>query len=301
MAISYQQLLPRQTMAATAETFQISGSIPTNAGIESLIFKVDALQSGATDSTDLVISDKLDLITLTSSTVKTEINNSDLTRFNQRVWNSPPNSLVGESDNQGLSSHNSMYLNPITVNGNICFDENYGANPGAIRQISILTAADGTAIDNCFLTVYAVTNTSKQNTRGYTQFKRKVRTCVAGAFEDDLISDLNSYMGYGSFITTGVKDSATAVPAGMTIRGLQLVGPNGAVMDQVSANTLVSGGVRYMTDTNGATVTTVSNYDWIYLDFGIRTGGRPISGASFMRVEEGVADLRRSYHCGLGF
>ena len=56
-----------------------------------------------------------------------------------------------------------------------------------------------------------------------------------------------------------------------------------------------------MTDTNGATVTTVSNYDFLYLDFGIRTGGRSVSGASFMRVEEGVADLRRSYHCGLGF
>jgi len=299
MAISYQQILPRQTMASSVETFQISGSIPTNTGIEALIFKIDALQSGGTDSTDVALPDKLNILTLTSSTVKTEINNSDLTRFNQRVIGSRPTTMIGEADNYGLSQANTMYLNPIVDNGNICFDENYGANPGDIRQISVLTNADQTAMDNSFLTVWAVTNTAKQSTKGYTQFKRKVRTCIAGAFEDDLISDLSRYLGWFSFITTGAKDSTSAVPAGMTVRGVQFMGSSGAIMDQISSDAIVSGGIRYMTDTATATSVTVTNYDTLWLDFGIRNGGRPITSSSFVRVEEGAANVRRSYHVGI--
>tara|TARA_R100001086_G_scaffold234676_1_gene157052 strand:+ start:1203 stop:2105 length:903 start_codon:yes stop_codon:yes gene_type:complete len=300
MALSYQQIQTRKSLDATASTVQINTSIPTNSTIESLIIKVDGLQNGATDSTDMALAGKLNLITLMADSVKTEINHTDLVRFNQRVWNSPVTTMISEDDGEGVSVVSTYNCNPITVNGNTCFDEPYGAPPNSIRNINISYNADIAATDNTFLTVWACTNTKKSETLGYTQFKRTERDCIAGSIIDDPINDLSSFMGWGSWVYIGPKDVTAAIPAALTVRGVQLIS-GGAIMDQVTGDAMISGGVRYASDSNSDTLVTIKNYDFMWLDFGIRSGGRPLPQSSYMRVEEGASNKRRSYACGLGF
>lgn len=300
MGLYYAQVQPRRSNASTAETVQLTTSLPTNGAIEAFIIKVDGLQAGGTDSADDAIILKIDTITLTAGTVKTELTGLDSARIAQRVFGDPILYGVGEADNEGLAASWRIHFNGDVINGNINFMASYGIPKGGISQLSILTAADAAATDTTFLTVWAIVNTSKAGGL-WLQYKRIVRTAVAGAFIDDSIVDLASYCGYFGFLTTGVKDSATAIPAGLGVRGIQLFDGGQAVGDQVTSDAITTGGVAYIMDSATATTVTIANYDCIWLDYGIRNGGKRISSNnSFMRVEEGVAEARRGYHIGYG-
>lgn len=300
MGLYYAQIQPRRSNAAGVETVQLTTSIPTNGAIEALIIKVDGLQAGGTDSADDAIIGKIDTITLTSGTVKTELTGVDSARIAQRVFGDPILYGVGEADNEGLAASWRIHFNGDVINGNINFMAPYGIPKGGISQISILTASDVAATDTTFLTVWAIMNTAKAGGL-WLQYKRITRTAVAGALIDDNITDLATYCGYFGFLTTGVKDAAGAVPAGLGVRGIQLFDGGQAVGDQVTSDAITTGGVQYIMNSATATTVTIANYDCIWQDYGLRNGGKQIANNnSFVRVEEGVAEARRGYHIGYG-
>jgi hypothetical protein len=298
--IGWSELLARTTLANAIETFNITNTLPA-AGIEGILVKVDGLQAGATDSADSALVNKVDTVRVFGNTIKSEQTFGDAVRMAHRIWGMNPLHVIGEADNEGLAAHCLIPLNPI-VDGSGNFDYNapYGAGPGQISQIQIVTAANQAATDTAFLTVYAITNLAKTGVMEYLQYKRKLRTAVAGAIEYDPISDMDTFCGNFQFLTTGVKDAAGEIPAGLGVRGLSLAIGGNQVGTQVASDALLQGGIDRLLDSAVATNVTVANYDSLWWDWGIRNGGRPLGTNWAIRNEEGVAEARRSYMIGLG-
>jgi len=297
----YAEIMPRSTLANAVETFQRT-IIPQDGTIEKLTFIIDMLQAGGTDSADLALIAKLTTINIYGGGgLKSSVTASDLLRASERTWGVPALIMTGEADNEGISGAFDYFLNPICdARGNVITTAPYGAAPGMISMIEIITAADGTATDTGFLTVLAQVNKAKSGSQGWTQFKQTIRTAVDEAVIYDNIQDVKSVLGFGAFITNGIKDIGTVVPTDLDIRSVALTFGGREVTTRMNVDGFIRGGIQYLNNAITGTAATVANYDWIWMDYGLKTGGLVVPSNSAWRIEEGATGATRRYTIGLG-
>lgn len=297
----YAEIMPRSTLANAIETFQRT-IIPQDGTIEKLTFVIDLLQAGGTDSADTALVAKLNLINIYGGGgLKSTITHSDLVRAEERTWGVHANLMTGEADNEGISTASDMFLNPICdARGNVLSNMPYGAAPGMISMIELITAANQAATDTGFLSVYAQISKGKTGSAGWTQFKQKLRTAVDGAVEFDNISDIQRLFGFGAFITNGQKDVATAIPDDLDIQSVALTYGAREVTTRMNVDGFIRGGIQYLNGSITATAANAANYDWIWIDTGLKDGGMVVPSNSAWRVLEGNTGDTRRYTIGLG-
>lgn len=297
----YAEIMPRTSLANAIETFQRT-IIPQDGTIEKLTFVLDALQNGGTDSADLDIVNKLTTVNVYGGGgLKSSAAFSDLVRAEERTWGVHADLMTGETDNEGISSAADFFLNPVCdARGNVLTNMPYGAAPGMVSMIELITAANQTAVDTGFLSVYAQISKNKSGSSGWTQFKQKIRTAVDNAVEFDPISDIHRLFGFGAFITNGQKDVATAIPDDLDIQSVALTFGGREVTTRMNVDGFIRGGIQYLNNGITATAATVANYDWIWIDFGLKDGGMVIPANSAWRVLEGNTGATRRYTIGMG-
>lgn len=298
--LTWAEIMPRTTLTDAIQTFQ-NFNIPQNGTMKKLIIVLDGLQNGATDSTDLAGITKLTTLRLFGSAVKTEVTGQDLVRFNEHAWNHRTLTMVGEADNEGIANSLEMPFSPMMDGaGNIDHRYPYGAGPGQVTQIQLVTAANQAAIDTGFGTVYAEVDRDMKGNYLWNQWKEKDRTAIDEAVETDIIADLQHLLGWGAFITNGIKDIATAVPDDLDIRNVTPTSGGAAIYATINSTALIRGGIGFMAGANAATAATAANYDFLWLDTGLRVGGMRLQGNETMRVVEGNTGATRRYNLGLG-